>query len=1304
MSFDNSRFPFNPRNDYFGVVMEQGRVQLDSDWNEWLAELRRRIQAETLDILGRAVYPATTPFAFQITASNSGGTNSISIGPGRMYVDGLLAENHGAPASAQWDPALAEMSGSPQPPPSSETDAVDFTNQPYLPNAAIPSGNGPFLAFLDVWTRAVTFLEDPNLVDKAVGVDTTGRLQTVWQVKLMSVPSGTTCSGPFSFPADSAGQLTTGTVSTGPSGPCCLTDSTGYTGLENQFYRVEIHKPGVLAADNTYPLPAGSPTATFKWSRDNASVATLVTGIAGVTNSLGNPASQLTVQSMGRDQVLGFAPGNWIEIIDDDLELNGQPGELHQIDSIDFASKTITLDHTVSAANFPVDSNDQTTPSRHTRIQRWDMSGKVYEKDKTTVWVDLDAAGSTGDIPVPPAGTTLILENGITVTFGVSPSTGSFNTGDFWTFAARTADGSVEQLTQAPPRGIHHHYAPLSIVTFSPLGATDCRTEWPPTAAPPCGCCCTVTVGDGVNSVGKFTSIQAAINSLPAAGGEVCILAGRYFEHVFIQNRSNVVIHGCGWQTRIASPSLQPGGSTSSSGGGAGSGSGSSGSGGGTGGAGSGSGSGGAGPASTDTFNAVISVGASQHIELRSFAVEADTDEVGILIDGTGVLIPPTASTGASGSSTGTSGSAGSAGGGSGSTGGSTGLAGAGTGVSGPSGAPGIIVTTATVMDVTIEDTVIAASTRPAILAKRARLLRIEDNRIAMQNVESTWPAVYTSGTEIHIERNWVSIQTPFSLAEWFPSTVSGDLAAAAQAAKAAQGATPSPNTPPANTPTAGPGTPNTATSGNASPKVAAAARAALLSFQFDHPGGIQIAGPSTDVFVIENEIEGGSRNGITLGSLGILDANGNETNQTIGVLLVAEDPCATTGTLQTPGTNPGPGGGKVAAGGALVTIRIERNRIRNMGLCGIGPVGFFDLTQTHEVITIADLNITDNEILSTLQRPVAQAGAAGQQASIFGYGAICVPDVVDLMIRDNTILNFGAIPGDDVCGIFILLGETVEVSRNQVVESRDWIPFEGGPEASPSAPRGGIWAAFVTPPAFTSTSTLTAISSTTIYQPGLPALRVEGNTVRVPLAQSLAAIGIGPFAISNNHLGCGGAVSDTSFQLAETVFILNFGVALEATTTTSTPSGLFNNTREEFSRLNQSVPFYPSSGAVLFTNNICQYEARAIEQLSFASVFILSLDHLIFANNHCWLDGQTLSAIMDAFLLAGSLQVTSNRFQEAANSPVLLSGMTLGSMNITSQNISTYCLVAKGNTLINNNNLSVIQTIDENACQQFGQ
>ena len=325
--------------------------------------------------------------------------------------------------------------------------------------------------------RPVDFLNDPDLIEKAVAVDSTGRLQTVWQVQLLDLSNspGATCNSDISGwpPPASAGLLTTGTTPTPPSGPCCLTAGTAYTGMENQLYRVEIHQPGTPEGSAVPPTVFAPGIATFKWSRDNGSVITGVTSINNVTNILGNPASQLSVQSLGRDQVLGFAPGNWIEIVDDALEFAGQPGELHQIDTIDFSAKTITLANKLSGF-----STGDTDPTRHTRIRRWDMSGKVYEQDGTTVWWDIDAEGSA-DIPVPPSGTSLILENSIIVSFDPSVSGGSFLTRDFWNFAARTADGSVEKLDKAPTRGLHHHYTRLSIVTF-PSSATDCRTPWPP--------------------------------------------------------------------------------------------------------------------------------------------------------------------------------------------------------------------------------------------------------------------------------------------------------------------------------------------------------------------------------------------------------------------------------------------------------------------------------------------------------------------------------------------------------------------------------------------------------------------------------------------------------------------------------------------------------------------------------------------------------------------------------------------------------------------------------------------------------
>ena len=103
----------------------------------------------------------------------------------------------------------------------------------------------------------------------------------------------------------------------------------------------------------------------------------------------------------------------------------------------------------------------------HARIQRWD-TGNVYliggtaAAPTTTIWVP---AGSRGDIPVPPKGQSVILENGIAVSFDLAVAGGSFVPGDHWCFAARN-DGSLEQLNEAPPRGVHHHYARLAVVTF----------------------------------------------------------------------------------------------------------------------------------------------------------------------------------------------------------------------------------------------------------------------------------------------------------------------------------------------------------------------------------------------------------------------------------------------------------------------------------------------------------------------------------------------------------------------------------------------------------------------------------------------------------------------------------------------------------------------------------------------------------------------------------------------------------------------------------------------------------------------
>jgi len=325
----------------------------------------------------------------------------------------------------------------------------------------------------------------------------------------------------------SDGRLSTDAVGVvTPDDPCVIPPSGGYRGLENRLYRVEIHDGG----------EAG--TATFKWSRDNASIATSVTAITAL--------DKLTVSRVGRDNTLRFSVGDWIEINDDFLEFAQQPGLMRQIKDVDDATQIITLPAALPAGTFPTDGQGNTDPTRHTRITRWDQNGKVTDTNNNLL-VDLDAPGSDGLIPVPAQGTSIILEDGVQITFH-TPANGIYRVGDFWCFAARTADASVEKLVEAPPRGIHHHYCRLAILTF-PDPPTDCRHLWPPPFGE-AGCDCSVCVTAESHNNGTLT-IQQAIDQVKDIGGTVCLGVGLYNlgDPIVVSSANSLRVRGHGAKT-----------------------------------------------------------------------------------------------------------------------------------------------------------------------------------------------------------------------------------------------------------------------------------------------------------------------------------------------------------------------------------------------------------------------------------------------------------------------------------------------------------------------------------------------------------------------------------------------------------------------------------------------------------------------------------------------------------------------------------------------------------------------------------
>lgn len=564
MSGDYSRDSFDALRDFASVSWQQGRPTTDSELNELAAIIERRIRAGTVDTIGRAVVPRETIDGFRIDTTDDG---SIEIGPGRKYLHGLLFECHG---DANFD------GDSPGPDPvfdrgdTTDVDGSDTTplgvldelvaprgngflpyeRQPYWPvPAEIVPDDGPHLAYLVGWQREVTAVHDPALLEPALGgIDTTTRHQNVWQVRMLSgISPNATCQTPDALIgggstewadliAPSTARLTTDTIDIeDPEDPCLIPPTDGYTGLENQLYRVEIHATGDDQGD-----------ARFKFSRENASV------IAAIEN-FASPADAVTVQRIGRDEILRFSPGDWVEITDDIREFEHQSGQMLRVAVVDQDTRTIEFEGTIDAGLVPAGAGGDTSQSRHSRIIRWDQRSVIRNADGDEI-TNLDAAASDGLIPVPADGEAIVLESGITVSFSTAEGRGSYREMDHWRFAARTAGTQIERLSDAPPDGVQRHYCRLAVVRF-PNSVLDCRVLWPPeiTDAEAESCGCTVCVTAESHNSGALT-IQAAIDQIGPEGGTVCLDGGSYVldSSVTIDDRRAITIKGQGMGTTLS--------------------------------------------------------------------------------------------------------------------------------------------------------------------------------------------------------------------------------------------------------------------------------------------------------------------------------------------------------------------------------------------------------------------------------------------------------------------------------------------------------------------------------------------------------------------------------------------------------------------------------------------------------------------------------------------------------------------------------------------------------------------------------
>jgi hypothetical protein len=431
MKGDFSRDTFDATRHFSRVLMQQGRVQLDADWNEQSAILLHYIRTLARDLIGPHAGPSAD-WGFEIKAAPDDNTNFV-IGSGRYYVDGFLCENE-----PQYDGDGADR-------------PVTYFSQPSYPLSREANRlAGDLLVYLDVWERHITTIEDDRIRESALGgPDTASRAQVVWQVKTAPVSEdeieqllepethATTWESLVEqWQPSQRGRLRVRVKPHAGSytDPCITKPDANYRGAENQFYRVEIHKVS----------PDGR-AATFKWSRDNGAVVAAWTGTDG---------NDLVVS-----HTRGFESRPWVEWAHDELELLGLPGELVKIAQVE--DGVLTVD-TERSSSVPVWRREFRNP----KIRRWDQRAS----EKTKLY--------EGALALAP-NSWIDLEEGIQVFFAEDEDEADlpiYRPGDYWVFPARVATGEVEwpqfypaqgrpEPKALPPHGVEHHFAPLALIT-----------------------------------------------------------------------------------------------------------------------------------------------------------------------------------------------------------------------------------------------------------------------------------------------------------------------------------------------------------------------------------------------------------------------------------------------------------------------------------------------------------------------------------------------------------------------------------------------------------------------------------------------------------------------------------------------------------------------------------------------------------------------------------------------------------------------------------------------------------------------
>jgi hypothetical protein len=488
---DRARVSYDPTRHWRGVINQQGRVTLEADWNEAAAIAAEDDRAQLVDVIG----PAGTPdggYAVTVVAA----TGDLTIYHGTMYVGGermVLEDDLDYAAQPDW---------------------VDRDGDPLWVAPAVPDGGAEEAVYLLLREQEVGAVEDPALLDVALGgPDTSERLRIVQRVVRQSTDQ-TSCAGalgdletswakegltfdPATMRLNSAASLQVSFEQPpGAATPCEPIAQGGYLGAENQLIRVQVASVS----------QSGAPTLV--WGFDNAYflyriVQTSVDEAGGTTT--------LTLASAPVDSYHQPAKGQAVEVLQ----------AAAQLTSVDYIAATTGI---VTALTTAYQPDEQTVVIPTALAAPTTSSPLLFLR----VWQDTIVASGAGPLALG--------DTGVQVT--LTSSTGVYHVGDYWQFAVRpgtpTAVSPVypEQILDGPqpPDGPRMWACPLAVVAWADgtSTVTNCRPQFDnlvTLTAETGGCCVDVTPAD----VDDGATLQALIDKYAGLGPTtICLGTGTY--------------------------------------------------------------------------------------------------------------------------------------------------------------------------------------------------------------------------------------------------------------------------------------------------------------------------------------------------------------------------------------------------------------------------------------------------------------------------------------------------------------------------------------------------------------------------------------------------------------------------------------------------------------------------------------------------------------------------------------------------------------------------------------------------------